>query len=48
LRARVTRGIYDAPLIVKDLVSAVMSLAVFVLTSPAAASEAVAMFGKTF
>jgi hypothetical protein len=43
----VTRGVYHAPLIMNFLVSAIVSLAVFVLTGPAAASEAVAMFSKT-
>jgi hypothetical protein len=44
----VARGVYDAPLVMDFLVPAIMSLAVFALTSSAAASEAIAMLGKTF
>lgn len=43
----VARRIYHAPLIMERFVSAIMSLTIFVLTCSAAASEPVAMFGKT-
>lgn len=44
----VARGVYDAPLVMDFLVPAIMSPAIFALTCSAAASEAVAMFGKPF
>jgi hypothetical protein len=44
----VARGVCHAPLIMKFFVSAIVSLAIFVLTCSAAASEAIAMLGKPF
>lgn len=44
----VARGVYHPPLIMECLVSTIMTLAIFALTCPAAASKAIAMFGKTF
>jgi hypothetical protein len=44
----VARGVYDAPLVMNVFVPAIISPAVFALTCSAAASEAIAMFGKMF
>jgi len=44
----VARGVCHAPLIMKFLVSAIVSLTIFVLTFSAAAREANAMLGEPF